>query len=136
MTDKEQIRAEIERLKSKLVRGACAAGIAMETNCKEEAYNEVLAFIDSLPAETASPELEKAAEEYARASMVIADAEKYKGFIDGAEWQKQQMAGQGVTIEAKFIKSRLRGHISLPVFFKDGEQFNNGEDVIVQVRKK
>ena len=53
-------------------------------------------------------------------------------FKAGAEW----MAGQGVTIEAKFIRSKLRGHISLPVFFKDGEQFNNGEDVIVQVRKK
>ena len=48
----EQIRTEIVRLKSQLVRGACAAGIAMETNCKEEAYNEVLAFIDSLPAES------------------------------------------------------------------------------------
>ena len=62
------------------------------------------------------------------------DIEKayYDGMLAGAEW----MAGQGVTIEAKFIKSRLRGHISLPVFFKDGEQFNNGEDVIIQVRKK
>ena len=58
MTQIEQIRQEIERLKSQLVRGACAAGIAMETNCKEEAYNEVLAFIDSIPAETASPELD------------------------------------------------------------------------------
>ena len=56
MTQIEQIRQEIERLKSQLVRGACAAGIAMETNCKEEAYNEVLAIMDSLPAE--SPDFE------------------------------------------------------------------------------
>jgi len=58
MTQIEQIKAEIVRLKSQLVRGACAAGIAMETNCKEEAYNEVLAFIDSLLAVSESPELE------------------------------------------------------------------------------
>lgn len=56
----EQIKAEIERLKSELVRGACAAGIAMETNCKEEAYNDVLAFIDSLPDEPTTEGLEKA----------------------------------------------------------------------------
>ena len=58
MTQIEQIKAEIERLKSQLVRGACASQIAMETNCKEEAYNEVLAFIDSLPAESSDFEAE------------------------------------------------------------------------------
>lgn len=44
----ELIRKEIERLKSQLVRGACAAQISMETSCKEEAYDAVLSFIDSL----------------------------------------------------------------------------------------
>lgn len=47
----KQIRQEIERLKRQLIRGACAAQIEMETNCKDEAYNEVLSFIDSLPDE-------------------------------------------------------------------------------------
>lgn len=46
------IRAEIERLKGQLIRGACAAQIEMETNCKDEAYNEVLSFLDTLPEET------------------------------------------------------------------------------------
>lgn len=50
---KNQIRAEIERLKNQLIRGACAAQIEMETNCKDEAYNEVLAFLDTLPEQPA-----------------------------------------------------------------------------------
>lgn len=85
--------------------------------------------------------LDEAAEEYGKKNTFCPDEWTSttelaylfsKAFKAGAEW----MARQGVTIEAKFIRSRLRGHISLPVFFKDGEQFNNGEDVIVQVRKK
>lgn len=44
----EKIRAEIERLKKQLVRGACAAQIQMETSCKDEAYNEVLSVLDTL----------------------------------------------------------------------------------------
>lgn len=54
MNIKDQIRAEIERLKSQLIRGACAAQIEMETNCKDEAYNEVLAFLDTLPEQPVS----------------------------------------------------------------------------------
>lgn len=41
------IRAEIERLKEQLIRGACAAQIEMETDCKDEAYNEILSFLDT-----------------------------------------------------------------------------------------
>ena len=49
MTDKVQkIREEVERLKSNLIHGACASQIAMETRCKEEAYNEVLAILDTM----------------------------------------------------------------------------------------
>ena len=59
MSNIKKIKAEIERLKGQLIRGACAAQIEMETNCKDEAYNEVLAFIDSLPEEKPSEDLEK-----------------------------------------------------------------------------
>ena len=55
----EKIRQEIERLKSQLVRGACAAQTCMETSCKEEAYNEVLAFIDSIEDEPKNVEFEE-----------------------------------------------------------------------------
>lgn len=49
MTDKVQkIRQEVEKLKSQLLRGACSSQIAMETRCKEEAYNEVLAILDTM----------------------------------------------------------------------------------------
>jgi hypothetical protein len=49
MKDKVQkIREEVERLKSQLLRGACSSQIAMETRCKEEAYNEVLAILDTM----------------------------------------------------------------------------------------
>ena len=43
-----KIRTSIEELKSRLIHGACASQIAMETRCKEEAYNEMLAILDSL----------------------------------------------------------------------------------------
>lgn len=46
-----KIRAEIERLKGQLIRGACAAQIEMETNCKDEAYNELLSFLSNLESE-------------------------------------------------------------------------------------
>ena len=46
--DAEKLKAEIERLKGQLIRGACAAQIEMETNCKEEAYDEVLSLLDTL----------------------------------------------------------------------------------------
>lgn len=48
MTIKEKLKADIERLKGQLIRGACASQIEMETNCKEEAYNEVLSFLDTI----------------------------------------------------------------------------------------
>lgn len=55
MTNKVQkIREEVVRLKSNLIHGACASQIAMETYCKEEAYNEVLAILDTMQEEPVS----------------------------------------------------------------------------------
>lgn len=52
MTGKVQkIREEVEKLKSQLLRGACSSQVAMEARCKEEAYNEVLAILDSMQEE-------------------------------------------------------------------------------------
>jgi hypothetical protein len=51
MTDKEKFRKEVEKLKSSLIHGACSSQIAMETRCKEEAYNEVLAILDTIQEE-------------------------------------------------------------------------------------
>ena len=44
----ERIKAEIERLRKLLPWGGSASQLAMECNCKNEAYDEILAFIDSL----------------------------------------------------------------------------------------
>lgn len=48
MNKVKKIKAKIERLKESLPWGSCASQISMECNCKNEAYNEVLSFIDSL----------------------------------------------------------------------------------------
>ena len=59
---KDALVAEIERLKKQLIKGACASQIAMETRCKEEAYNEVLSFLNTL--EVKKVDLEKECKNY------------------------------------------------------------------------
>jgi hypothetical protein len=59
MEDRKLIREEIERLKGELVRGACSAQVAMETACKEQAYNAVLAFIDTMDADAKPTPVER-----------------------------------------------------------------------------
>lgn len=114
MIDKVQkIREEVERLKSNLIHGACASQIAMETRCKEEAYDEVLAILDTIQEEPVSEDLEKAANEWnAKASFTpfymtldnkgnpngvkqdyTTHAESFKA---GAEWQKEQMMTKSI----------------------------------------
>ena len=70
LIDKDALAREIENLKSNLIYGACASQIAMETRCKEEAYNEVLSYLDTL--EVKEVDLNKE----------IYDAEKRFGDID------------------------------------------------------
>jgi hypothetical protein len=90
MTDKVQkIREEVERLKSQLLRGACSSQIAMETRCKEEAYNEVLAILDTVQEEPVSEDLEKAAQEYVTKEGYLAGLHynsMVRSFKAGAEW--------------------------------------------------
>lgn len=100
MNNIEKIKAEIERLKT--------------TNPSEYNYNnaegyiwamdDILAFINSLPDEKHSDDLEEAAEEYADKhgfrvpydgsnnyyDDVDVNASK-EGFIAGAEWQREQL---------------------------------------------
>lgn len=72
----QKIREEVEKLKSQLLRGACSSQIAMETSCKEEAYNEVLALLDSLQEEPVSKDYR---ERYKR----IAESEQFKKIYEG-----------------------------------------------------
>lgn len=72
MTDKVQkISEEVERLKSQLLRGACSSQIAMETRCKEEAYDEVLSILDSLQEEPVSRIWHDASEKPERDDLLI-----------------------------------------------------------------
>lgn len=107
MTDKAQkIRQEVEKLKSNLIHGACASQIAMETRCKEEAYNEVLAILDSVQEEPVSEDLEEASKEWLKPQLDKSCADygevkmmeltHFDGYamLDaiefGAKWQKEQ----------------------------------------------
>lgn len=93
MNKVEKIKAEIERLKKSLPWGSCASQLSMECNCKNEAYNEVLSYIDSLEEEPVSEDLEYASEKYAcRFSSSKYGHDKVKdAFITGAQWQKEHL---------------------------------------------
>lgn len=52
LIDKNALIAEIKKLKSNLMYGACSSQIAMEARCKKEAYNEVLAILDTMQEES------------------------------------------------------------------------------------
>jgi hypothetical protein len=81
MTDKEKIRAEIERLKE----SGCASPIVI--------CDTLLAFIDSMQEETVSDDLKKFAEEWDE-SLYRSDA-----VIAGAKWHKQQMMKDAIEAE-------------------------------------
>lgn len=117
MSDIEKIRQEIERLKEEYNEQVSARLISesLVSMGKVEALNKVLAFIDSLPEEKPSEDLEEAAEiSFDEARALTEDYRDFlaKGltenrprpigphwfceyaknrFIAGAEWQKEQM---------------------------------------------
>ena len=87
---KEKIKAEIERLRKNLPWGGSAAQLSFECNCKNEAYTEIEKFVNSLPEEPVSDNLEKAAVE---AFKQIVDSDKnnfLEVFKAGAKWQKEK----------------------------------------------
>ena len=130
MTDKEKFRKEVEKLKSNLIYGACSSQIAMETMCKEEAYNEVLAILDTLQEEPVSEDLEEDINKEWRCYSKDNDAacinkfsfiliarhfanwQKEKeytcyeeAFEDGAKWKNEQMMAKAVDGEVTYGKS-------------------------------
>ncbi len=92
MTDKEKIRAEIERLLNK----EWSLSDSTEAKYRNEAYKELLEFIDSDTEEPVSEDLEEAAEKHAlqchskKASVATLAASIYD-FRAGANWQKEQL---------------------------------------------
>ena len=91
MTDKEKIKAEIERLRE--------ASLASESY--HDALDDLLVFINSLPEEPVSEDLEKFAEEWDE-SLYRSDA-----VIAGANWQKQQMTKDALDGEVTHGKNLI-----------------------------
>jgi len=84
MSNIEKIKAEIERLKvDYLYRGYTFVPTAMQ---------QLLNFIDSLPEEKPSEDLEKAAYKYSFESRpsIYGQVDVIDAFKAGAEWQKKQ----------------------------------------------
>lgn len=95
MTDKETIRAEIERRIEKHKQW-----VGNSFGCAEERIEEledILSVIDSMPEEPVSEDLEEAAKKECRG---LADPQQildcYCQFIRGAKWQKQQLMKSAV----------------------------------------
>lgn len=89
---KETIRKEIEFLKE-LNEGLYTEGDNSYYEGQDNTYNHLLAFIDSLPEEKPSEDLEEAAQEYAIPfnDTTYGCEYSYKGFIAGAKWQAKQL---------------------------------------------
>lgn len=100
MTDKELIKQEIESYKESM------KGLEPHSDFRRgqlTAYNQIMQFINSLPEEPASEDLEEAADEYAEnhgfrvpydgSNKFYDDVDvkaSKEGFIAGAAWQKQK----------------------------------------------
>ena len=112
MSKVEKIKAEIERLKKSLSWGSCASQLSMECNCKNEAYNEVLSYINSLEEEPVSNDLEEAAKNYEEDAIFYAARRISDFFKAGAEWQKEKMIEDAVDGEIYFNMDYLQYHIN------------------------
>ena len=101
MTDKQKldaIKAEIHRLVD--VRGY-----------DREMANDLLAFMNSLPNEPVSEDLEEAANEYAKDYLFAPKPQSAPNihFINGANWQKQQMIKDAV--DGKIYETQARSKL-------------------------
>lgn len=97
MADKVQlIKEEIESYKESM------KGLEPHSDFRRgqiTAYNQIMQFIDSLPEEPTSEDLEEAASKYMREDFHERSRADFKA---GAEWQKQQM-----------MKDAVYGYVSL-----------------------
>lgn len=90
MTDKQKIRAEIGKLKSKYNKESDFRTVRGDT--AREVLDKLLSFIDSLPEKPASEDLEEAAKQHSKQTFNgILIEDNIDAFKAGAEWQKQQM---------------------------------------------
>ena len=94
MTDKELIKQEIERRIA--FQKECIKNSYRLTGRPEEQiileYKQFLSYVDSLPEEPVSEDLEDAAVKYSVTDINGYDKEAlYTGFKEGANWQKSRL---------------------------------------------
>ena len=139
MTDKELIKQEIER------RYNCEKchPLDREANVAAAVLKELLLFIDSLPEEPASEDLEEAAEKYAYnefPSIGIPNTVIELAFKAGAEWQKQQMMKDAVdgcvSLIVKSDTSSRNLFISTPQLYKELQKYKDGDKVKIIIVKE
>ena len=130
MTDKVQkIRNEVEKLKSQLLRGACSSQIAMETRCKEEAYNEVLAILDTMqeePVNRTPADVESAMQEVEEKARVFTEA--HQG--EDADTILAQMRGEEPV--SKDYRERYKRITQSEQFKKSYEGMSVGEAMPIE----
>lgn len=98
MTDKEKIRAEVERLRESfkvLSVASPSRDTSLENIAKAALCKQILSFIDSLQKEPVSEDLEEAAKIYATEGDEISGLhiidEEVEAFKAGAKWQKERI---------------------------------------------
>lgn len=129
MIDEDKLKSKIEGLKSNLIHGACSSQIAMETCCKEEAYNEVLTVINSMQEEPVSKDYR---ERYKR----IAQSEEFKKthegmsvgeimHVEGEETVSEELEQAAVEAFKKIVDD---GRNSFLEIFKAGAKWQKEQD--------
>ena len=123
MTDKQKldaIKAEIHRLVD--VRGY-----------DREMANDLLAFMNSLPNEPVSEDLEEAANKYAKDYLFTPKPQRAPNihFINGANWQKQQMMAKAVDVTIAIPYQNGYGGYTQLVDSKEGLPFGENLKVLV-----
>jgi len=137
MTQKDLIKAEIERLKKELEKGNYYLDSAEAATGYELALDDLLSFIDSLPEEPVSEDLEEAKEAYCNEHNddcfdATGDYCPHirKAFVAGAEWQKQQMMKEAV--EGEVVKD-LHGKLHVKTNAVSDTLYHFGDKVKVLI---
>lgn len=107
MSNIEKIRQEIERLINEY---KPVVGGVDELTGAHLILAKLLTFIDSLPDEAPSEDLEKVAVKYERENRqsILSSVDIVDAFVAGAEWQKEQMMKEAV--DGKVFMSFAPGH--------------------------
>lgn len=130
MTDKEKIKAEIERHMKEY-----SPVQSSEGKYRIEAYKELLGFIDDIQEEPVSEDMEEAAFDYAEAC-------KYDGgekllcvehFKAGAQWQKEQMMKDAVDGE---VYMTIFGDATITVDNLNGDLAQGDKVKVIIIKEK